>query len=270
MSSGKTAHDISIITIANKEDVYQKFKANLEEQSGVDYELIKIRNDRHQYSSARTAYNQAVAKATGKDLLFLHPDIRFLDKRALADVLQQAWKLPNRGVVGIAGVPDNLGPYHIMTTMKQGVTPRSVGVPIDRPTKIQTVDECFFIFSKQFWEQHPFSDIEGWHLYAVEECLQAIMDGKTNYVVPSRICHASDGVSEDWNYVKTGRQIVKRYGAHFPIINTTVYKWNTHGARQYFMPWFHYLDHRAERGLRKYPLVHQTVKKVKHIFIKPA
>lgn len=261
--------DFSLITIVNKEPVYKEFKQNLQTQQDVDYELIKIQNDHHQYESARAAYNAAVKKSTGRHLIFLHPDIRFTDKESLHDIVNQALGLPNRGIVGIAGVPANAGAYHILTTMRQGTVPQKVGDAIQKPTPVQTVDECFFIMDRHTWEQQPFSDIKGWHLYAVEECLRAEIAGKTNYVVPARVCHVSDGVSENWNYVQTGRQIVERYGAEFPVINTTVYKWNTRGLRKYYMPLFHYLDHQAERKLRTSPWLHDTAKRIKHLFVKP-
>lgn len=68
----------SLITIVNKEDVYQAFKAGLEKQTGVEYELIRINNENNEYNSARKAFNDAAKKAKGKYLVFLHPDIRFL------------------------------------------------------------------------------------------------------------------------------------------------------------------------------------------------
>ena len=41
--------DFSLITIVNKEPVYKEFKQNLQTQQDIDYELIKIQNDHHQY-----------------------------------------------------------------------------------------------------------------------------------------------------------------------------------------------------------------------------
>ena len=68
----------SLITIVNKEDVYQ-------------------------------AFNDAAKKARGKYLVFLHPDIRFLNEHALKDVLDQIRSLPKDfGVAGIAGSPKEL------------------------------------------------------------------------------------------------------------------------------------------------------------------
>ncbi|MDW5472880.1 hypothetical protein SAZ89_01370 [Limosilactobacillus reuteri] len=55
-------HDFSIITIVNKEKVYQDFKKSLNQQQQVDYEVIKVNNDNNQFKSARKAYNEAAKK----------------------------------------------------------------------------------------------------------------------------------------------------------------------------------------------------------------
>ncbi|MGZ7883931.1 glycosyltransferase [Limosilactobacillus ingluviei] len=227
----KQPYDFSLITIVNKDDVYQEFKASLAQQKDIDYELIRINNEHQQYQSARQAFNEAAQKAKGEYLVFLHPDIRFLDPHALKDVLMQIKGLPNLGVAGIAGSPTELknGDRVILTTIVQGDNQSSVGEKINAPTSVQTLDECFFVMTKAFWQAHPFTDCPGWHFYAVEQSLVALLAGKQNYVVPAHIWHTSAGASEDYHYVQIARQMIKQYGADFPTINTTVRKWETRG-----------------------------------------
>lgn len=219
----------SIITIVNKEKIYEGFLKNLKEQEGVQYELIKINNDHNQFSSAREAYNDAMKKAHGDYFIFLHPDMRFLDKFALKDALEQIVKIDDLGVAGVSGCPFEL--YHhkstILTTIVQGDPYYHFGKSIDKVTEVQTVDECFFVMPRDFCENHPFTDVKGWHMYAVEQCLIALLNNKKNYVIPARMWHYSPGNSENWQYVQTGREIVKRYGNHFSSINTTMTTWNT-------------------------------------------
>lgn len=242
----------SIITIVNKEDVYQQFKRNLSEQRGLNYELIKINNDHNQFESAREAYNQALDKCHGEYLIFLHPDIRFLDNMALYDVLKQIIYISNLGVAGIAGCPSKLVHHKsvILTTIVQDNPPYHFGTNISKPTKVQTLDECFFVIKKAFLEKHHFSNIKGWHMYAVEQCLIALMNGKENYVVPARIWHMSPGSSENWQYVQTGRELVRRYGKYFPSINTTMTTWNTSSRLNLiFVPPLKYIKHKLWRKL---------------------
>ena len=141
-------HEFSIITIVNRENLYQEFKKSLSQQQQVDYELIKINNYNNQFKSARKAYNEASKKATGKYLVFIHPDIRFLDEMALHDILVSAVNIDDFGIVGIAGSPVRMhkGHFILLTTLKQGKRKEGIGDPITSPTEVQTVDECFFIY----------------------------------------------------------------------------------------------------------------------------
>ncbi len=262
--------EFSLITIANKENIYQEFKKGLLKQQNINYELIKVKNDHNQFSSARKAYNTAAKKASGKYLVFLHPDIRFLDRRALYDVLKQITALNDFGIAGIAGSPKKLwknDQSYIVTTMIQGINKEHVGEKINKVTEVQTVDECFFVMKRSYWQLHPFSDIQGWHFYSVEQCLRAIQSGKHNYVVPSRIWHLSTGVSEDSNYVKIGKIIVQRYGQNFPYINTTVTKWDTHGLKKYYTPWLHLAEHRLFRVVKKHKKIYSFGRSIKHHLI---
>lgn len=220
----------SIITIVNDQAVYGQFKKSLEVQKGVSYELLTIDNCNNQFSSARLAYNRVIKKAKGDYLVFLHPDMRFLDEFALRDVLSQVTNTDDLGVAGVAGCPFELNSHHkstILTTIVQGAHPQKIGKPISRMTEVQTVDECFFVMEHSFCKEHPFSDVPGWHMYAVEQCLVALLSDRKNYVVPARMWHYSPGNSESWQYVQTGREIVYRYGKEFSSINTTMTTWNT-------------------------------------------
>ena len=98
----------SLLMIVNKEPIYQQFLANLRTQTDVSYELIEIDNRDNQYSSARAAFNDAVGRANGEYLVFLHPDIRFLDPTTLHDLMEQIKTLGDFGVAGVAGTPEYL------------------------------------------------------------------------------------------------------------------------------------------------------------------
>ena len=54
-----------------------------------------------------------------------------------------------------------------------------------------------------------------------------MLDHKMNYVIPDRMRQYSTGFSENWQYIQTGREIVRRYGKQFSSINTTITTWNT-------------------------------------------
>lgn len=219
----------SIITIVNKEKVYEDFKRSLESQKEVNYELVKIDNTHNQFFSAREAYNDAIKKAHGDYLVFSHPDMRFLDQYALRDFLNQVIQIRDLGIAGVSGCLFELHHHKstLVTSIVHGDPAHHFGQLIQETTKAQTVDECLFVMTKDFYKQHPFSDIKGWHMYAVEQCLMALLDHKMNYVIPARMWHYSTGFSENWQYIQTGREIVRRYGKQFSSINTTITTWNT-------------------------------------------
>ena len=78
-------------------------------------------------------------------------------------------------------------------------------------------------------KKFPFSNINGWHMYAVELCLQLLREGYINYVLPCDIWHKSSGSSLDSSYVLTLEKIVRLYSKDYKYINTTVKQWKTTG-----------------------------------------
>lgn len=246
----------SIITIVNNQKKFADFKKSLSSQIKIDYELLKIDNCHQEYQSAREAYNSGAQKAKGKFLIFCHPDIRFLDPLALHNITNYLSKISAAGVVGIAGTPFKLINKNriILSTIVHGDPPFPVGKKISKPTKVQTVDECFFILSKSFWKLHPFSVEKGWHLYAVEECLLANSQGFENYVVPAHIWHTSNGKSENYQYYIHLKHLVKNYQKQVSRINTTVKMWPTRGIKSHL-----YIN---------YWLINRWLKQILHLKIK--
>lgn len=221
----------SLISIKNKPNIYQEFLLNLQQQKKVDYELITIDNCNGEYNSARLAYNEAIKKASGKYIIFIHPDIRFMNSHALFDILTCIDSLSNFGVIGVAGSPTRRinGKRVILSNILHGLNQQPAGIKIEEPLQVQTLDECFFLIQASLLKQHPFSNEKGWHLYAVEYCLQAISYHKKNYVVPADILHLSDGKSLDYHYVLQLKRIIAKYKSTTKVINTTVNGWNTRG-----------------------------------------
>lgn len=225
----------TLIVIMNKKNVYNEFINSLETQEDVSYEVICIDNCNNQYSSARKAYNEAVMKSNGKYLIFLHPDIRFITKNDLYNITKYVENIETFGVIGVAGCPYELRDRKrvILSNIYHGNGRCKAGNNINKPEIVQTVDECFFVVEKDKFSKVNFSDREGWHLYAVELCLQFISEGMKNYVVPANLWHLSDGRSLDYRYVLQLREIIKEYKGSIDYINTTVKKWGTKGIANY-------------------------------------
>lgn len=253
---------VSLITIVNNEIVFDDFKENLKTQKEVDYELIPIDNKKNQYNSARIALDIGAQKAQGDYLIFLHPDIRFLDDLALKSIVGYVRKINDFGVIGVAGCPVTKGKSQILTTIVQGKNRDKVGSDLKDITRVQTVDECFFIEKNTYYKNNRFSKDSGWHLYAVEQCLEALLNGKNNYIIPAHLWHISPGDSENINYVYSGIRLINKYGDKFESVNTTVEKWYSKGVRKYYMPWLNFLLHKIKRKLRKNTNLYKKIQKI--------
>lgn len=240
---------IAIFTIVNNMEMFNGFKKNLDSQTDVRFELFPIMNCKGEYNSARRAFNES---AKGRDFeyyFFSHPDIRFLDSLALAEIVKCLDVIDKFGVAGIAGAVRTSGGRKILTTIVQGKNKESVGEKIEKPEKVQTLDECLFIVKREYFEEHPFSALIGWHLYSVEYCLEAISNGFSNYVIPARVWHLSSGQSLDERYMSQLEGLIQKYRNRFDIICTTVKAWPTKGFLAFLYRRYYWFKQRMKRTL---------------------
>lgn len=240
--------DFSIILIVNNLKMFEGFRINLHKQEGVQYEVFPVMNLNGEFSSARVAYNSVLNKCTGKYILFTHPDIRFRNSQVLSSINDQLCSLKRFGVAGAAGAaPRGEHDRDIYSCMVHGDKKKSAGINIDTIKEVQTLDECFFIVDQKYMKTHIFPEVDGWHLYAVELCLDCIINGEKNYVIPISIWHISDGKSLDVQYVYQLERIINKYYNYFPVIYTTVKAWKTKGL--------------LPKVYRKYYIVKQKIKR---------
>ena len=243
----------SIICIVNKKAVYDGFCVSLASQNFKDYELIPVWNTEGEYDSARAAFNDAASRAKGKYFVFVHPDIRFLDENSLGDIMKYVSNLPvsGFGAAGAAGAKKKGNGREIVTNILQGSGKSPVGRSIAAPEEVQTLDECFFVIEKKYMDEKAFPRRRGWHLYAVEYCLEAIKDGKSNYVVPARLWHLSDGKSLDASYVLQLDELIEHEKKYFDMICTTVKAWKTRGVAAKLYRKYYYLKQKLKKKLGK-------------------
>ena len=253
----------TIICIVNNIDIYNGFKKSLEEQTFKDYDLISVMNLDGRYKGAREIYNQYTVADMGRYVLFIHPDIRFSDERALDDIIAYADSCRPFGVLGVAGAAPCVGACgasenesvpgrasaqshlkparQIFTTIVQGDDGSHVGESIESPVCVQTLDECLFIIERERLAEYPFSDKAGWHLYCVEYCLNMQKCGYRNIAVPARVWHMSDGKSLNAQYMLQLEELIKEFRQDNDIIYTTVKAWSTHGPAAYIYRRYYYL-----------------------------
>lgn len=242
---GQYMNEVTLLVIVNDKKKYNEFLSCLNKQRGIEFRCVPIFNvNNEKFVSARTAYNSELENINSKYVAFCHPDVFFLDEYALRDIFVRIDEIKDFGIVGIAGCPSGKNRF-LYSTMYHGVKREPAGISFSNQREVQTVDECFFVMKTD--SSFRFSGIEGWHLYAVEECLNKLLDDKVNYVVEANVWHVSNGQSLDSSYMTCLEKIIKKYKAHFPLINTTVKQWETQGL----IAW----------GYRKYYFMKQYVKK---------
>ena len=225
---------ISILCIYNNHKILaDNLLKSLEKQS-TTYELILLDNTEEKYASAVEAINYGSKIAKGDYLMFVHPDVNILSDSWLENAEEILFSLENLGLAGVAGFPE-MG-EGIVSNMKDGCPPRDVGIHIDKPVEVQTVDECLFIIPKSVLENIFFDEITcpKWHLYAVDYCLNINRAGLSVYTIPCEIYHVSRAHSFSGDYYTTLKKIIKKHGSYYDKIYTTCGVWSTDSFRLMF------------------------------------
>ncbi len=181
-----------ICTIANDLSQYDSMKQSFLE-AGFDQERCRYslfdNSENNYYEPYKTLYN--VQHSTEEPyLIFCHQDIR-LDRGHgidhLLHVIEQLnEKHPQWAVAGNAGVSDD---FYLAVNI---VDPNGVQNSGLFPFQVQSLDENFLLY-RTGTNIYCSSDIEGFHLYGTDLCLQAIQNGRTCYVVNFCLTHLSVG-----------------------------------------------------------------------------
>lgn len=244
--------DFSIVTIVNNLDVFDGFCKSLETQSNTSFELVPIYNLNGEYKSARSAFNSVLSKCNGVYVIFMHPDIRFETPNELYTTRTYLNGITKFGVIGAAGATAekyNKNKRVIYSNMVHGIDKKNAGIRIDSIQEVQTIDECFFILDKRYIVKNKFSELDGWHLYAVELCLRCVLENRKNYVIPLNMWHLSEGKSLDSNYIRQLNRIIKIYGNKFPALYTTVKIWITRGIWHEFYRHYYFIKQKIKRKI---------------------
>lgn len=219
---------ITVVVVWYKRKQLDDFLRSINGQKEIDVTVIPLDNSQNQYTGAREAFNSVINKIDTEYVMFAHPDICFEDDDVLEKLLSEIKGLKKVGVAGVAGCRQGKT-WEILSNIVHGENKSRAGEKIEKPEMVQTVDECMFLVKTDTIRRYSFSNIEGWHMYAVELCLQLLTDGYINYVLPCSIWHKSSGSSLDPNYVVTLDKVVRQYAKNYKYINTTVKQWKTTG-----------------------------------------
>lgn len=188
----------SICTITND---YSQYQAMLESFEHVGFnqgncEFLYIDNVHSNKHDCYEGLNLLIQRSVGKYILMCHQDIRLLSDsfKVLTDRLNELDSIdPQWAVAGNAGKTID-GDYRIRISDLHGID-QSKG-PL--PAQVVSLDENFIVMKRSALLAFS-TDLQGFHLYGTDICIQAEVRGRSVYVIDFHLEHLSAGtVGEDF------------------------------------------------------------------------
>jgi len=231
---------ISIIIPYNNLRIYKKMAEKSVRIQKSPYQLIALDNRKGRFSSASQALNYGALQADREFLMFCHQDVSFFSNNWLERAYKYLKSLPNLGIAGVAGARkgDKAKERHLISNITDDLPPqRKDHFVLNKPEKVQTVDECLFFIPKDVFRKHQFdeSTFQDWHMYAVDYSLEMRKMGLDVYVLPLKLYHLSGGEKKrnlflerySDSYYFSLKKLTKKYRRNFKRIYTTCGAWNS-------------------------------------------
>lgn len=158
---------------------------------GDDVEFLYFDNQKSNCADGYLGINVALQTAQGEYLIFCHQDIVFFDddREKLDTCLKELeHKNKNWAVCGNAG-RDYLGDLKVRIT-DPAMDNLSVG---NFPVSVVSLDENFLILNRKNRFANSSALLNGFHLYALDLCQNAIAMGLACYVIDFHLLHKSGG-----------------------------------------------------------------------------
>ncbi|MGJ1194265.1 MULTISPECIES: glycosyltransferase [Sphingobacterium] len=190
---------ISIIISSYNKKNFSRLKNNIDETIGIPYELIQIWNPGKM--GICEAYNSGAKVSKYEYLLFIHEDIKFLEKNWGRSLIESFMSLYNIGILGLAGSKVKFKlPYGYHSDLRGAdfmFVKHSVNDIVQNlrsPIKVKVLDGVFLSMTKTIWEKFKFNEqISGFHFYDIDITLRTSKFCQ-NYVLPKiSILHFSMG-----------------------------------------------------------------------------
>ncbi len=116
--------------------------------------------------------------ANGDWIAFVHQDVAFMSDNWLEVAESTLNRHQPDGWVGVIGWNDS----EVTSRGFLQDRDRLLGTPFDGLVEVQTMDECVLIHKRESSDEPYFDQmLRGWHVYGVEACCRAIVNGKRNF-----------------------------------------------------------------------------------------
>jgi hypothetical protein len=203
----------TVATLVTKPDQYAAMIASFKAGGfdGADCEYLYLDNTGANALSAYQGLNRLLDEAEGEHVILCHQDVRLLDDgRAVLDrrLTELAGKAPHWALAGNSG---GIGPGKLALRISD---PHGRDVYVGAlPEQAQSLDENFIVVRRS--ARVSFSrDLEGFHFYGTDLCLQAEIAGWTSHVIDFHLEHLSAGFKSPDFYV-VERQFREKYARAF-------------------------------------------------------
>jgi hypothetical protein len=198
----------TIGTIVTDWNAYEAMRASFMRAGfAQDCEYLYVDNSQGNRLDAFAAYNRLIATARGERILLVHQDVLadFDNRHVLDQRIREIETIdPNWGVLGNAGIYDG-EKLAVRITDPHG-TDQYQG---ELPQEVESVDENFVLIRRDaaLGVSH---DLYGFHLYALDLCLQASFRGLKSYVIDFHVRHLSPGKLDD-DFWQVRQKMIRKY-----------------------------------------------------------
>lgn len=229
----------SVICVYNNKKILREYLLKSLKTQSQEYELILLDNRDSKYKSAPEALNLGGSRAKGDYLIFVHQDVDFKSETWLEDAEKILEKLNNWGIAGVAGVPQD---GVLKSNIENGIPPMKPGEEVDEPTPVQTLDECLVIIPRTIFQNYKFDEeLDGWHLYSVDFCLNIKRSGYNVFLLPLHLYHRSCMIHYPPEYYDMLKILFMKYKYEYQKIYTSCGEWKT----RYPLSWYKFLNTRV-------------------------
>ena len=161
---------------------------------------ITIDNRKRRYSGCASAYEDTVDRwkdIAGEIFYFVHQDIFFLSS-AFFDEVQSILSKDKNIICGSAGMPEEGRTISNLRYLKD--KSYITQTRVKKTCSVFSLDECCFALNRDLYFRTLFDTktCNGWHLYAVDFCYNAMVKWNARSLVlqsSDEVCHKYDGTS---------------------------------------------------------------------------
>lgn len=218
-------NNVSIICVYNRPDIFQNTLVKSLSNQDHPFEIIGLDNTSSRFPSAAKALNSGANEANGDLFVFVHQDVSFEKADSLRRLISIFMNnTVNGDVGGIVGKGYNENSQStIVAGSRADFNGEKVGKNgfMEDYATAESVDEFLLIMTRETFFQHPFNEkaCNGWHLYAVEQCMNAHLKKHNVYVINSDVKHYSPGCI-DFKYYWAQFRLATYYPFYGRVMST--------------------------------------------------